>query len=88
MAAGLAGWQSARDPLVWNWTESEHRDGRTRWACSRAARWFARRGLGLVLRRRAADPQLAVQFLLPRPGPAARSASGSGARSISGRGAR
>lgn len=31
-AAAAAGLIERREPLVWNWTESEHRDGRTRFA--------------------------------------------------------
>jgi formylglycine-generating enzyme len=30
--AALAGMLTRREPLVWNWTESEHTDGRTRFA--------------------------------------------------------
>ncbi|MBA3309333.1 MAG: SUMF1/EgtB/PvdO family nonheme iron enzyme, partial [Nocardioidaceae bacterium] len=42
VAAGSDGWRRA-EPLVWSWTESEHRDGRTRWAVLKGgARWQAR----------------------------------------------
>lgn len=30
--AAEAGLLARAQPLVWNWTESEHSDGRTRWA--------------------------------------------------------
>ena len=52
--AAEAGLLERAGPLVWNWTESEHSDGRTRFAILKGGSDWKRRGLGLVRRRRRA----------------------------------
>ena len=51
VAAGQAGFERLR-PEVWNLTESEHSDGRTRFLMLKGGVGAPQRGLALVLRRR------------------------------------
>jgi hypothetical protein len=43
VAAGLDGF-TRLEPLVWNWTESEHRDGRSRFSILKGGSWYAAEG--------------------------------------------
>ncbi|TWD73038.1 sulfatase-modifying factor enzyme 1 [Kribbella amoyensis] len=43
VAAELAGFTRA-EPLVWNWTESEHRDGRSRFCILKGGSWYRAEG--------------------------------------------
>ncbi len=43
-AAAESGMVARRSPLVWNWTESEHSDGRTRWAILKGGAAFQAEG--------------------------------------------
>ena len=52
--AAEAGLLDLSGPRVWNWTESEHSDGRTRFAILKGGSDWAAGGLGLVRRRRPA----------------------------------
>lgn len=63
LAATDATWRRA-DPLVWNWTESEHRDGRTRWAVPKGGSWFAAEGSDWYVDGGPQDPDWAVKLLL------------------------
>ena len=66
-AAGLAGW-SRREPLVWQWTESEHRDGRTRWVVLKGGSWFSADGSEWYVDGGPRDPSWSVRFLLTQAG--------------------
>ena len=52
------------EPLVWNWTESEHSDGLSRFGILKGGCAYARRGLRVVLRRRARPPEFSAKLLL------------------------
>ncbi|MEV6283457.1 SUMF1/EgtB/PvdO family nonheme iron enzyme [Kribbella sp. NPDC051770] len=43
VAAGLDGF-TRLEPLVWNWTESEHRDGRSRFSILKGGSWYVAEG--------------------------------------------
>jgi formylglycine-generating enzyme len=43
LASGDPRWRRD-EPMVWNWTESEHRDGRTRWTVPKGGSWFEATG--------------------------------------------
>ena len=75
-------WQVAAEPTrtstrasrrVWQWTESEHRDGRTRWVDPQGRLVVGRRRFGVVRRRRPAGPRL-VAALPAHPAGTSRSA--------------
>ena len=71
--AAEAGLLERAEPLVWNWTESEHTDGRTRFAILKGGSDWPRRRLGLVRRRRPAGPALLAQAAAARAAGSARS---------------
>ncbi|CAI9415979.1 PfkB family carbohydrate kinase [Nocardioides sp. T2.26MG-1] len=66
-AAGLPGW-SRREPLMWQWTESEHRDGRTRWCVLKGGSWFAAEGSEWYVDGGPQDPSWSVRYLLTQAG--------------------
>jgi sulfatase modifying factor 1 len=64
-AAGLV----RREPLVWQqWTESEHRDGRTRWVVLKGGSWYAAEGSEWYLDGGPQDPSWALRYLLTGAG--------------------
>ncbi|SFC58319.1 S-formylglutathione hydrolase FrmB [Nocardioides terrae] len=66
-AAGEAGWTRG-DPLVWEWTESEHRDGRTRWVVLKGGSWFAAEGSEWYVDGGPQPPEWSVRYLLTQAG--------------------
>jgi len=56
------------EPLVWQWTESEHRDGRTRWVILKGGSWFAAQGSDWYLDGGPQPPSWSVRFLLTQAG--------------------
>ncbi|MEJ7795050.1 MAG: SUMF1/EgtB/PvdO family nonheme iron enzyme [Nocardioides sp.] len=66
-AAGEAGWRR-REPFLWQWSESEHRDGRTRWAVLKGGSWFAAEGSDWYLDGGPREPSWAVRLLLTQAG--------------------
>ncbi|NYD43212.1 SUMF1/EgtB/PvdO family nonheme iron enzyme [Nocardioides panaciterrulae] len=66
-AAGEPGWRRG-EPLVWSWTESEHRDGRTRWVVLKGGSWFAAEGSEWYVDGGPRDPDWSVRFLLTQAG--------------------
>ena len=52
------------EPLVWAWTESEHRDGRTRWAILKGGSWFKADGSDWYVDGGPQDPEWSVRLLL------------------------
>lgn len=73
LAARDAGF-ARREPLVWNWTESEHSDGRTRFAMLKGGSWFRAEGSPWYLDGGPQPPEVSVKLLLPGRG-LARSAT-------------
>jgi hypothetical protein len=63
-----------REPLVWNWTESEHTDGRTRWCVPKGGSHYRADGSDWYLDGGPRPPEFAVKLLLPGGG-LARSAT-------------
>lgn len=63
VAAGSPGWRR-REPLVWSWTESEHRDGRTRWAVVKGGSWWSAEGSEWYVDGGPRDPGWSVRLLL------------------------
>ncbi len=55
-------------PRVWNWTESEHTDGRTRYVLLKGGSDYLAVGLGVVLRRRSAAGRRQRQAVAARAG--------------------
>ena len=53
-----------RGPQVWNWTESEYTDGRTRFAILKGGSWFTAEGSDWYFDGGARDPSFAAQILL------------------------
>jgi len=66
-AASSPGW-TRREPLVWQWTESEHRDGRTRWCVLKGGSWFAAEGSEWYVDGGPRDPRWSVRYLLTQAG--------------------
>jgi formylglycine-generating enzyme required for sulfatase activity len=67
VAAGSSGFRR-REPLVWQWTESEHRDGRTRWVVLKGGSWWAAEGSDWYVDGGPQDPEWSVRFLLTQAG--------------------
>ncbi|MFC4782865.1 SUMF1/EgtB/PvdO family nonheme iron enzyme [Nocardioides sp. MAHUQ-72] len=67
LAAGRTGWRR-REPLVWQWTESEHRDGRTRWVVLKGGSWFRAEGSEWYVDGGPQDASWSVRFLLTQAG--------------------
>jgi sulfatase modifying factor 1 len=57
-----------REPLVWQWTESEHRDGRTRWVVLKGGSWYAAEGSEWYVDGGPRDPSWALRYLLTGAG--------------------
>ncbi|GAA1956593.1 formylglycine-generating enzyme family protein [Catenulispora subtropica] len=72
-AAAEAGLLRRGEPKVWNWTESEHRDGRTRFVMLKGGSAFRAQGSDWYVDGGERDPQEAVKLLLCGA-PVARSA--------------
>lgn len=67
VAAGEDGWHRADRP-VWEWTESEHRDGRTRWVILKGGSWYAAEGSEWYVDGGPRDPEWSLRFLLAQAG--------------------
>jgi sulfatase modifying factor 1 len=63
VAAAEPGWRR-REPLVWSWTESEHRDGRTRWVVLKGGSWWSAEGSDWYVDGGPRDPEWSVRLLL------------------------
>jgi sulfatase modifying factor 1 len=63
-AAAEAGLLERAEPRVWNWTESEHRDGRTRFAILKGGSAFAAEGSDWYVDGGERDPSYSLQLLL------------------------
>ncbi len=69
-------WQAAAEdpasrrgePAVWQWTESEHRDGRTRWVILKGGSWYAATGSDWYVDGGPQDPSWSLRFLLTQAG--------------------
>ena len=69
-------WQAAaegpewlrRQPLVWSWTESEHRDGRTRWVVVKGGCQWEAEGSPWYVDGGPRDPDWSLRLLLPGAG--------------------
>ena len=66
-AAEDPGWRRG-EPLVWSWTESEHRDGRTRWVVLKGGSWFTAQGSEWYVDGGPRDATWSVRFLLTQAG--------------------
>jgi hypothetical protein len=62
--AAAAGLLSRLEPLVWNWTESEHTDGRTRFAILKGGAAFRATGSDWYLDGGPQEPDVSVKLLL------------------------
>jgi hypothetical protein len=65
--AAEAGVLERREPLVWNWTESEHSDGRTRFAVLKGGSAFRAEGSEWYVDGGAQTPDFSLEYLLPGP---------------------
>ena len=74
--AAEGGLLARRSPLVWNWTESEHSDGRTRWSILKGGTDFVVEGSGWYLPGGAGQPEFSVKLLLCGGGLARSSQTG------------
>jgi hypothetical protein len=63
VAAGLAGFERA-EPLVWNLTESEHRDGRSRFCILKGGSWFVAEGSERYADGGPQDPEVSFKLVL------------------------
>ena len=59
-----------REPLVWQWTESEHRDGRTRWVVLKGGSWYAAEGSEWYVDGGPQEPSWSLRYLLSQAGTA------------------
>ncbi|RMB61365.1 SUMF1/EgtB/PvdO family nonheme iron enzyme [Tessaracoccus antarcticus] len=64
LAADLPGWSRAR-PEVWNWTESEHSDGRSRFVILKGGSAHAAQGSDWYVEPGPQSPDFSFKFLLP-----------------------
>ena len=62
-AAGLPGFERA-EPLVWNLTESEHRDGRSRFCILKGGSWFVAEGSDWYSDGGRQDPEVSFKLVL------------------------
>ena len=62
--AGEAGVLERAEPLVWNWTESEHTDGRTRFAILKGGAAFRASGSDWYLDGGPQPPDVSAKLLL------------------------
>ena len=72
---------SAAAPLVWNWTESEHTDGRTRFAILKGGSDWKAEGSDWYVDGGPQAPAYSLKLLLPAAARSARRGSASGWRS-------
>jgi hypothetical protein len=66
--AAEAGLLQRGDPLVWNWTESEHTDGRTRFAILKGGSAWRAEGSDWYVDGGPRDPRYSLKLLLPGGG--------------------
>ena len=66
-AAERPGWVR-REPGVWQWTESEHRDGRTRWVVLKGSSHYAAEGSDWYVDGGPRDPSWSLRYLLTQAG--------------------
>lgn len=64
LAAGQDGFERRR-PAVWNWTESEHSDGRSRFVMLKGGAEHVSEGSDWYVDGGVQDPEFALKFLLP-----------------------
>ena len=64
LAAALPGWRRAV-PEVWNWTESEHSDGRSRFVILKGGSAYAPEGSHWYVEPGPQGPDFSLKFLLP-----------------------
>ncbi|MQM24110.1 SUMF1/EgtB/PvdO family nonheme iron enzyme [Glycomyces albidus] len=64
LAAGRPGF-TRREPAVWNWTESEHSDGVTRFAMLKGGGAYRAEGSDWYTDGGVRDPEFSLKFLLP-----------------------
>jgi len=57
-----------REPLVWQWTESEHRDGRTRWVVLKGGSGYAAEGSEWYVDGGPQEPTWSLRYLLTGAG--------------------
>jgi formylglycine-generating enzyme len=57
-----------REPLVWQWTESEHRDGRTRWVILKGGSHYAAEGSQWYVDGGPREPSWSLRYLLTGAG--------------------
>jgi formylglycine-generating enzyme required for sulfatase activity len=67
VAAGDPGFER-RAPLVWQWTESEHRDGRTRWVVLKGGSHYAAEGSEWYVDGGPRGPEWSMRYLLTGAG--------------------
>jgi sulfatase modifying factor 1 len=65
--AAEAGLLERPEPLVWNWTESEHSDGRTRFAILKGGSAFGAEGSDWYVDGGPQPPEYSLQYLLAGP---------------------
>jgi hypothetical protein len=65
--AAEAGLLRRRDPLVWNWTESEHSDGITRFAILKGGSSYRAEGSEWYVDGGPQPPEFSLKYLLPGP---------------------
>ncbi|MEQ3553345.1 SUMF1/EgtB/PvdO family nonheme iron enzyme [Pseudonocardia nematodicida] len=63
--AGSTGGSGRGEPAVWNWTGSEHSDGRTRFVMLKGGSDFRAEGSDWYIESGRRSPEYAVKFLLP-----------------------
>jgi hypothetical protein len=63
VAAGLEGFTRG-EPLVWNWTESEHRDGRSRFCILKGGSWYAAEGSDWYADGGPKEPEVSFKLVL------------------------
>jgi hypothetical protein len=63
-AAAEDGLLERREPLVWNWTESEHTDGRTRWVMLKGGACYRAEGSDWYVDGGEQPPEGALKFLM------------------------
>ncbi|MGZ4390332.1 MAG: SUMF1/EgtB/PvdO family nonheme iron enzyme, partial [Gaiellaceae bacterium] len=65
--AAEAGLLERAEPLVWNWTESEHRDGRTRFAILKGGSAWKAEGSDWYVDGGPQEPAFSLELLLAGP---------------------
>jgi formylglycine-generating enzyme required for sulfatase activity len=65
--AAEAGVLERAEPLVWNWTESEHSDGRTRFAILKGGSAFRAEGSDWYVDGGPQPPEFSLKYLLAGP---------------------